>query len=46
MFKIFCNSRLYVLMMLLSVLLLIIYQSFCIQISVLLTAILIVIVSN
>lgn len=46
MFKSFCNSRLSVLIMLLSVLLLVIYQSFYMQIFVLLIAMLIGIVSN
>jgi chromate transporter len=46
MFISFCNSRLYVLIMLLSVLLLAIYQSFYIQIFVLFIAMLIDIVSN
>jgi chromate transporter len=46
MFRNFCNSRLSVLIMLLSVLLLVIYQSFYIQIFVLLIAMLIGIFSN
>ncbi|WP_081588971.1 hypothetical protein [Paraglaciecola psychrophila] len=46
MFTIFCNSRLSVLIMLISVLLLVIYQSFYIQISVLLIAMLMCIISN
>jgi chromate transporter len=46
MFISFCNSRLYVLIMLLSVLLLAIYQSFYVQIFVLFIAMLIDIVSN
>jgi chromate transporter len=46
MFRSFCNSRLSVLIMLLSVLLLVIYQSFYTQIFVLLIAMLIGIVSN